>query len=81
MGPTDWTSGERVFGPPAGTVDADWLVPALLDLEPDATPDEARAALREAWRCLRSDQELPAASELDRAAVRVVREAVRAYEG
>ncbi|WP_225754566.1 hypothetical protein [Actinotalea sp. Marseille-Q4924] len=48
-GPTDWVSGERVFAPPSGTVDTDWLVPAVLEAAPDAAPDAARAALARAW--------------------------------
>lgn len=81
MGPTDWTSGERVFGPPSGTVDVDWLVPALLELVPGATAERARTALAEAWQRVRLGEAPPAADALDRAASRVVREAVRAYEG
>ncbi len=46
--PSDWGSGERVFGPPAGTLDVDWLVPALLERVP-TDPAAARQALRTAW--------------------------------
>ncbi|MFC3686782.1 hypothetical protein [Aquipuribacter hungaricus] len=48
--PSDWVSGERVFAPPPGTVDVDWLVPAVLELAPGTTPAQARAALEAAWR-------------------------------
>nr|WP_297424354.1 hypothetical protein [uncultured Actinotalea sp.] len=48
-GPTDWVSGERVFAPPNGTLDPDWLVPAVLEAAPGATPAEARSALARAW--------------------------------
>lgn len=51
--PSDWVSGERVFAPPRGTVDVDWLVPAVLELAPSATPAEARRALEQAWRARR----------------------------
>ncbi|MBX9246916.1 hypothetical protein ICW40_19170, partial [Actinotalea ferrariae] len=49
QGPTDWVSGERVFAPPSGTVDVDWLVPAVLEAAPEADPASARAALARAW--------------------------------
>lgn len=58
---TDWTSGERVFAPPSGTVDPDWLVPALLERHPQATLEEATGALRAAWACHRSER--PAGAE------------------
>lgn len=81
MGPTDWTSGERVFGPPSGTVDPDWLVPALLELAPGATRGEAGEALAEAWRRLRADMPARAGSQLEEAAARIVADAARAYGG
>ncbi len=52
--PSDWVSGERVFAPPRGTVDVDWLVPAVLELVPGASPAQARAALEKAWAARRS---------------------------
>ncbi|GIG40578.1 hypothetical protein [Cellulomonas phragmiteti] len=81
-GPTDWVSGERVFGPPGGTLDVDWLVPAVLDEVPSATPDDARAALVRAWAAGREPGTSPASASpdaLDRRAAAVVREAVTQY--
>jgi hypothetical protein len=46
--PSDWVSGERVFGPPLGTFDVDWLVPAVVE-QAGAHPTEARAALQQVW--------------------------------
>ncbi len=48
--PSDWVSGERVFAPPTGTFDVDWLVPAVVEAVPGCAPAEARAALLEAWQ-------------------------------
>ncbi|MBC7267622.1 MAG: hypothetical protein H5T76_02710, partial [Streptomyces sp.] len=48
-GPTDWVSGERVFAPPSGTLDPEWLVPAVLEAVPTAASDDARTALHRAW--------------------------------
>lgn len=53
--PSDWVSGERVFAPPRGTVDVDWLVPAVLELVPGASPAAARAALEAAHRRSRGE--------------------------
>jgi len=53
--PSDWVSGERVFAPPRGTLDVDWLVPAVLELAPGSTPGQARAALESAWMQRRGD--------------------------
>ncbi|GGC07262.1 hypothetical protein [Cellulomonas carbonis] len=77
-GPTDWVSGERVFGPPGGTLDVDWLVPAVLEGVPTATPDQARAALAAAWDAAQGGP-APQASEVQRRADAVVREAVEGY--
>lgn len=43
--PSEWVSGERVFAPPVGTFDVDWLVPAVVEAVPGTTPAAARAAL------------------------------------
>ena len=48
--PSDWVSGERVFAPPTGTLDVDWLVAAVVEAVPGTTPAEARAALVRAAR-------------------------------
>ncbi|MGF1648243.1 MAG: hypothetical protein ACFCVF_15160 [Kineosporiaceae bacterium] len=74
VGPTDWDSGERVFGPPRGTVDVDWLVPALLAAEPGVSPAAARAALERVWADHRAGRELPVT-----AAGRVLGEALGLY--
>lgn len=55
--PSDWVSGERVFAPPRGTVDVDWLVPAVVELAPGCSPAQARAALEAAWRRRRGADE------------------------
>lgn len=75
--PSDWVSGERVFAPPRGTVDVDWLVPAVLELVPGSTPTQARAALEQAWRRRRSGHEPEiAAPGLAHAAEAVLAEAL-----
>lgn len=48
--PSDWGSGERVFAPPTGTFDVDWLVPAVVEAVPGCTPAQARVALLQAWQ-------------------------------
>lgn len=79
-GPTDWVSGERVFGPPNGTLDVDWLVPAVLADVPDATPDDARAALRQAWAAARDGSPAPTpTTPLQRRAQDVLHEATTQY--
>lgn len=78
-GPTDWVSGERVFAPPTGTLDPDWLVPAVLEAAPGATPDEARAALARAWSAHRAAAAGPPSDPLDVAARHVVAAAVRDF--
>lgn len=74
-GPTDWVSGERVFAPPSGTLDVDWLVPALLEAVPSATPVTARAALAAAWAAHRAGEPLPGGDATSDAAARVLGEA------
>lgn len=79
--PTDWTSGERVFAPPSGTVDVDWLVPAVLERCGGTTPTEARLALALAWAAVRDGEEAPGDDELSAVAADVVEEARRAFRG
>ena len=78
-GPTDWVSGERVFAPPNGVLDVDWLVPAVLDALPDVTPADARTALAAAWTDHRSSQAPDRSDPLRARAADVVAEAVRAF--
>jgi hypothetical protein len=63
-----------VFGPPRGTVDVDWLVPALLEAAPGRSPAEAREALVEAWAAHRAGRD-----PRDPVAGRVVAEALGLY--
>lgn len=51
----DWGSGERVFGPPRGTVETDWLVPLVREAHPGVPHEEARAAVARAWAVLRAE--------------------------
>jgi len=78
-GPTDWVSGERVFAPPTGTVDVDWLVPAVLEAVPSAAPSDARTALAAVWTARRAGEAAPAGDELARVAQTVVDEAVALF--
>jgi hypothetical protein len=50
----DYACRERVFAPPAGTFDADWVTPAVLEAHPDASHAQARAAVVRAWTAVRS---------------------------
>lgn len=84
--PSDWVSGERVFAPPAGTFDVDWLVPAVVEAVPGCAPAEARAALLESWRDVQAGRasdppsaEVPSPGPLRQAADRVVAEALRTF--
>ena len=78
-GPTDWVSGERVFAPPNGVLDVDWLVPAVLDGLPDVPPADARAAIEAAWSDHRSGRVADRGSPLQARAADVVADAVRAF--
>ena len=83
--PSDWVSGERVFAPPTGTLDVDWLVPAVVEAVPGTSPAEARVALLEAWRDVRAGRSpapvegRPPTDPLRRAAERVVAEALQTF--
>ncbi|MFC5380702.1 hypothetical protein [Aquipuribacter nitratireducens] len=78
--PTDWVSGERVFAPPTGTLDVDWLVPAVLDALPGTAPTAARAALERARARLHAAPDTPELhDELELTADAVVREAAEAF--
>ena len=78
-GPTDWVSGERVFAPPQGVLDVDWLVPAVLETVPGATPVEARTATAAAWSDHRAGRPADRSDPLRARAADVVAEAVRAF--
>ena len=78
-GPTDWVSGERVFAPPTGTLDPDWLVPAVLAVVPEAGPTAARAAVVAAWEAVRAGREAPVGGALQDAAAAAVEEAVALF--
>lgn len=54
----DWVSGERVFGPPRGTVEADWFVPLVLEAHPGTPHERAREAVRAAWAAVREEAAL-----------------------
>ncbi len=68
----DWVSGERVFGPPRGTVEADWFVPLVLEAHPGAAHARALAAVRSAWAVVREESARAGVgvAEADEAAVR-----------
>ena len=68
----DWVSGERVFGPPRGTVEADWFVPLVLEAHPGTPHERALAAVRSAWAVVREEAALDGVgvAEVDETAVR-----------
>lgn len=48
-----YSSGERVFGPPRGTFDADWAATALRSLRPELRHDRAVWLVTQGWDLLR----------------------------
>ncbi|WNB86096.1 hypothetical protein [Cellulomonas sp. ATA003] len=78
-GPTDWVSGERVFAPPNGVLDVDWLVPAVIDGLPGTSPAEARAATAAAWADQRAGRDADRSDPLRARAADVVADAVRTF--
>ena len=68
----DWGSGERVFGPPNGTVETDWFVPLVREAHPGAAHERVRASVARVWAVLREEAERTGApvAEVDEAAVR-----------
>lgn len=50
--PSGWAEGERVFGPPGGTYDADWVAAAAV-ADGVPAPDAHRLA-QAAWELLRA---------------------------
>ena len=57
MDPTSYSSGERVFGPPNGTFDADWVATALRSVRQDLDHATSVRLIERAWDLLR-DQDL-----------------------
>ncbi len=51
---SDWVEGERVFGPPTGTFDADWVAGAACALEPRLTHADAHVLAVTAWQAWRA---------------------------
>ena len=51
----DWGSGERVFGPPRGTVEPDWFVPLVRERHPGATHEAARTAVAAVWQVVHAE--------------------------
>ncbi|GAB2917113.1 hypothetical protein GCM10027047_13700 [Rhodococcus aerolatus] len=54
MADDPYSSGERVFGPPRGTLDADWVATALRSHRPDLDHPTSVALARRAWDLLRT---------------------------
>lgn len=55
-----YVEGERVFGPPAGTYDADWVASAARQRDPGLPAETASLLARAAWPALRELGELDA---------------------
>lgn len=54
MDPQSYSSGERVFGPPRGTFDADWAATALRSNRPDLDHPTSVRLVESAWELLRT---------------------------
>ena len=52
--------GERVFGPPNGSFDADWVAAAARHQDPGLPPETAALLAGQAWAALREIGELDA---------------------
>lgn len=52
--PQSYTSGERVFGPPLGTFDADWAATALRSARPELDHPTSVRLVTQAWDLLRT---------------------------
>ncbi|WP_299569914.1 hypothetical protein [uncultured Williamsia sp.] len=55
MEPQSYSSGERVFGPPRGTFDADWAATALRSTRPDLDHPTSVRLMERAWALIRED--------------------------
>jgi citrate synthase len=53
--PQSYTSGERVFGPPRGTFDADWAATALRSTRPDLDHPTSVRLMDRAWTLIREE--------------------------
>lgn len=54
MDPKSYSSGERVFGPPNGTFDADWAATALRSNRSDLDHPTSVRLVEKAWELLRT---------------------------
>ena len=52
-GPESYDEGERVFGPPQGSYDADWVASSARQADPGLPLETASLLARDAWRHLR----------------------------
>jgi len=59
-GPAAYGEGERVFGPPQGSYDADWVAAAARSKDPGLPEHTARELSTYAWDHLRAIRELDA---------------------
>jgi hypothetical protein len=55
-----YAEGERVFGPPQGSYDADWVASSARTADPGLPEETARALAAQAWEHLRAMGELDA---------------------
>jgi hypothetical protein len=55
-----YAEGERVFGPPGGSFDADWVAAAARQQDPGLPPETASLLAGQAWALLREIGELDA---------------------
>lgn len=60
-----YSEGERVFGPPQGSYDADWVAQTARTADPSLDEATARELATDAWRHLREVRE-PDAPEIAR---------------
>lgn len=51
--PSSYVEGERVFGPPYGSYDADWVASAARQADPGLPRETAQLLARAAWPLLR----------------------------
>lgn len=78
-GTSDHSSGERVFGPPLGTYDADWVASAVTAADPAVPAADAQRLAALAWQLLRggtAPEALPDALGGDATAALVARTAL-----